>query len=399
MDLELLQKGLDYAKKKRKWVFILGISSYGAYKVYNLPCVVEKRHKLSRLFSALISVAEMVSDSADAIGILSKDMKQFLGSDSDQIPQSLKQLSKIAHSEEFSGTLTRITRASTAGIITAYHHESTGGGGPGFSDKVMDKLFSDAGGGFASAVVGSFARNMVTALLSEWQKGGASSKNDGSLPWWVEVACEDKCRELVGEFIGQFVSTAIAVYLEKTMDVNTYEEFFVGLTNPKHEARVRDMIACVCNNAVETCVKTSYHVWRTNSSASKQYSGYSDGFGGDEKGGVRGKPVVRRGAERNRESGWMRTMGSTLAVPGNRKFVLDVTGVVTFESVRSFLEVMMEKVSEGIKTSVDVVQQEVVEKGVEAVRYASVRSSAVTALCLTLCFNILNSPWILTPYS
>lgn len=397
MDLELLQNGLDYAKKKRKWVFLLGISSYGAYKVYNLPCVIEKRHKISKVFSALISVAEMVSDSADAIGILSKDLKQFLGSDSDQIPQSLKQLSKIAHSKEFSDTLTGITRASAAGIMTAYHHESTGGEG-GFSDKVMDKLFSGAGTGFASAVVGSFARNMVTALLSEWQKGG-ESKHDGSLPWWIEVACEDKCRELVGDFIGQFVSTAITVYLEKTMDVNTYEEFFVGLTNPKHEARVRDMIACVCNNAVETCVRTSYHVWRTNSSASKLYSGYSDGFGGHEKGGVRGRSVVRRAAEKNRESGWMRTMGSTLAVPDNRKFFLDVTGVVTFESVRSFLEVMMEKVSEGIKMSVDVVQQEVVEKGVEAVRYASGRSSAVTALCLTLCFNILNSPWILTPYS
>ncbi|KAL1537056.1 protein PHLOEM PROTEIN 2-LIKE A10-like [Salvia divinorum] len=392
MDLELLEKGLDYAKKKRKWAFLTGLTCYGVYKLY------KRRQRLSKFLAAFISVAEMVSDSADAIGMLSKDLKQFLASDSDQIPQSLMQLSKIAKSNEFSDTITRTTRATAVGILSAYSHESTAKGGDdhGFFDRVMDKLFSDAGAGFASAVAGSFARNTVMVLYSEWQRGGGGCDaviHDGaSVPWWIELVCEEKCRALVGTMIQQFVSTGLTVYLEKTMDVNAYEEFFAGLTNPKHEDRVREMLGYLCSNAVDTCVRTSYHVWRANSSAASKL--HFDGFGGDEKGGVRAKQV-RRAAERNRESGWMRTM----RVPGNRRLVLDVTGVATFESVRSFLEVVLEKVAEGVKTSVDVVQQEVVEKGVEAIRYASGRSSAVTALCLTLCFNILNSPWILTPYS
>lgn len=370
MDLELLERGLAYAKKKRKWAFLAALTCYGVYKLYNFPCVVKRRQTLSKLLAAFISVAQMVSDSADAIGILAKDLKHFLRSDSDQIPQSFKQLSKLARSDEFSDTLTRIMRASAVGILSAY---ATKGGDHDFHGRVVDKLFSEAGSGFASAVVGSFARNTVMALFSEWQQGGGSNAG------WIEVVCEDNCIELVGDMIRQFVSTAVTVYLEKTRDVNAYEEFFAGLTNPKQEGRVREMLVCVCNNAVDTCVRTSYHVWKANS---KLHS--------DEKGGsVRGMQL-RRAAERSQESGWMRAM----RVPGNRRLVLDATGVATFEGVWSFLEVVLEKVAEGV----DIVQQEVVEKGVEAIRYASGRSSAVTALYLTLCFNILNSPWILTHY-
>ncbi|GFP99941.1 protein phloem protein 2-like a10 [Phtheirospermum japonicum] len=333
----------------------------------------------------------MMSDSADTIGILSKDIKEFIQSDSNQIPQSLKQVSKIARSDEFSDSLTRITRAMTLGIIRGYRTESVKSGeSSNFSDTLLDKLFSEAGSGFTSLVIGSFARNFVMALYSEWKSNDDFQNNSK----WVDIACEDKCRELIGDCIRSFVSTAVAVYLDKTMSINTYDEIFAGLTNPKHEAKVRDMLVSVCNGAVETFIRTAYA--KSNSSYSKIID-FEDGFiSGDEKGGIRTK--LRRLKDKNQESGWARKMSSTLAVPSNRKFVLDVTGIVTFETVRSFLEFLLQKVSEGMKKSGDVVQQEVVDRGFEAIRCVSGKSSAVTTICLTLCLNILNSPWILAPY-
>ncbi|CAA0839707.1 Protein PHLOEM PROTEIN 2-LIKE A10 [Striga hermonthica] len=397
MELGLLgKKSLEQARRKRKWLAVmgaLGFTVYGAYRFYNSPSVVQQRQKLTKLVNAFVSLAEMMSDSADAVGILSRDLKQFLGSESDQIPQSLKQVAKIARSDEFSESLTRFSRAATLGILRGFHHESLSSGEGTF----LDKLFSEAGTGFASAVLGSFARNLVLALYLEWEN---ENKNGKSNPRWVEVACEDKCRQLIGDCVRSIVSTAVAVYLDRTAHINTYDEIFSGLTNPKHEARVKDMLVTLCNNAVETFIRTSKNASNANSPRynTSTYSrfDFEDGLSGDEKLKLISTTLhARRLRERNSEGGWSRKMCSAMAVPVNRKFVLDVTGLVTFEAVRSFLEFLLCRVAECMRKSMGAVHEEVFDKGVEVVRYVGSRSSAVTALCLTLCLNILNSPWIL----
>ncbi|KAL0368924.1 UNVERIFIED_CONTAM: protein PHLOEM PROTEIN 2-LIKE A10 [Sesamum calycinum] len=197
----------------------------------------------------------------------------------------------------------------------------------------MDKLMSSAGTGFVSVIVGSFARNLVMGFYANGGASEGSSENghldasfvkssSSTLPGWLDVVVsDDKCRVLVADCIKSFVSTAVAVYLDKTMDVNFYDEMFSGLTNPKHQNKVTDVLVSLCNGAVETLVKTSHQ-----------------------------------------NSGWIDSVSSTLAVPSNRKFVLDVTGRVTFETVRSVIQFILWKLSEGLKTSVNAVHDEVAER-------------------------------------
>ncbi|KAK6923168.1 hypothetical protein RJ641_011472 [Dillenia turbinata] len=413
MDSTVVKMGLDLSRIKKKWIFLFaafGFTGYGAYRVYNLPSMVKKRRRLMKLFGALISVAEMVSDSAEAIGVISKDMKEFLQSDSDQIPNSLKQISKIANSDEFSETLVRITRALTIGVLRAYKSQyrverkiqenSTSG----FSDRVMDKLFSTAGSGFASVVVGSFARNLAMGFYSENEVKQFDSESEGSLPKWVHAFCNEKGRRLVGDCIQLFVSTAVAVYLDKTMHINFYDELFAGLTNPKHETKVRDMLVFVCNAAVETLVNTSHGVMtgpnqNPNSGGGQHLiSLRKERHVGQEGFGARmrfWKSLEDQNG--NQFGGWIKKMSSTLTVPSNRKLVLDVTSRITFETVRSFLEVLMEKFTEFLRMSVDVAHEVFIDRGLEAVRYVTVRSSVVATVCLSLCLHILDSAWIFVP--
>lgn len=410
-DLKLLRKGLDYTRRNRNWVVALGalgVTGYGAYRAYYSPSMVRKRKRFLKLISAFVSLAEMVADSADVIGIVSKDLKEFISSDSDHIPRSLKQISKIAKSDEFSRSIVKVTSALTVGVVRGYQQETaengvSGAANSGLFDQVLDKLFTDAGSGFASVIVGSFARNLVLAYCSDKKGNATDSGIEHSDPGWVDVLCQDKCRELIGNCIQLFVSTAVAVYLDRTMNINTYNEIFSGLTNPKHETKMRDMLVAICSGAIGTFVKTSHQVLTNGDmdTTSEIYSSMPLSF----------KAKKFWDEDENMYTGWTNKVSSTLAVPRNRRFILDLTGRVTFESVRSFLEFLLEKLYECVRKSIDVVQEEVVtlrrsvdviqeevvDRSSEACRYVSGKSSIAVSVCLALCLHILNGPWILVP--
>ncbi|XP_010550321.1 PREDICTED: protein PHLOEM PROTEIN 2-LIKE A10 isoform X3 [Tarenaya hassleriana] len=363
MDLGLGKKGLDFALRNKKWI-LLAASGYGALRVYHSPSVSRKRKRISKVLGALLNLVEAASDSAEAISVISKDLTAFLRSDSDQIPNSLKQISKIAKSDEFNSSLIRFTQAMTLGLLHGYRLDSKNDEhGSGFTDRVMDKLFSRAGTGFASAVVGSFARNMVVALCSD-EFSGKSSVSESK---WVNAICSDESRKLIGDCVQMFVSTAVAVYLDKTMHVNVFDDLFSGMTNPKHERRVKEALISVCNGAVETFVRAARQA--PGDSASTRSFGF------------------------RKEKTWINRLSASLSVPSNRRFVIDLTGRITFETIRSLLEILFDKFNNGMASCVE----SVIETGSEATRYAKVKSSVLYSLCLSLCLQIVEAPWLLAP--
>lgn len=401
MDLQLVKKGLDFSKKKKKLLLLLAacsFTSYSIYRAYRLPLVAHKRKRVLKLLGALFSVTEAVSDSAEAIGIVSREMKDFLLSESDQIPNSLKQISKIVSSKELSGSVVNVTQAVTVGTLRGYKLHSRRDDGANenssFMNQVMDKLFTPAGSGFASAIVGSFARNLVMAFYTEAQSVRASLSDSPNLvPKWVdEVCCNDKFTEMIGDCVHLFVSTAVSVYLDKTMNINTFDDFFTGLTNPKHEKEVKGMLLAVSNGATETLVRTSHQVLTSSDPSSQLPLAIHKSSGRNEIG-----LSSRNSLAEVKNHRLVDRMSSTLAVPGNRRFFLDLTGRVSFEMVRSFLEILLEKIHEALRRSSDVVCEAVVNSSVEVARYVSAKSSAIATICLSSCLHILDSVWIMVP--
>lgn len=403
MDSELVKRGLDFSRRRRKWLILaglIGISGYGAYRVYHMPSVARKRERMLKLFQSLASMAELASDSAETMTIVSRDLKEFLNSDADEIPNSLKQLSKIARSEEFSDSVARVCQSMTVGILRGYKVENSTNeiqesGSSGFPDRLMDKMMSSAGTGFVSVVIGSFARNLVLGFYGNSGEYSSDDKMTSStLPSWVSVVTDDKCRVLVADCIKTFVSTAVTVYLDKTMDVNLYDEVFSALTNPKHQNNVVDILASLCNGAVETLVKTSHHVLTASKqNPVKRSSDSCSIVDPSEASNLENK----NGYVDVQNMGWVSSVSSTLAVPSNRKFVLDLTGRVTFETIRSVIEFFLWKITEGLKRSMNVVHDEVVGRGFEVVRYVGAKSYVILTICLALFLHILGSTRVMLP--
>ncbi|KAG2263511.1 hypothetical protein Bca4012_014582 [Brassica carinata] len=365
MDLALSKRGFNFALRNKKWI-LLAATGYGAFKLYHS----QKRKRISKLFALLFNLVEAASHSAEAVSVIAKDLTEFLRSDSDQIPNSFKQISKLAKSDELNSSLIGLTQAVTVGLLRGSGDDDESGSG--FADRVMDKLSTKAGTGFASAIVGSFARNLVVALYSSSSSGESSSIfSDSKLR---DAICSEDGRKLIGDCVQCFVSTAVSVYLDETRGVNVFDDLFAGLTNPKHEEKVKQTLVTVCNGAVETFVRASRRqATEPGSDRSLSKTMMTVGF----------KPIPT----------WIDRVSSTLSVPSNRKYVVDLTGRVTFETVRSLLEVLVERANGKVESYVEKVR----ERGNETRRYVRVKSSLLHSLCLSMCLQIVEAPWILTP--
>ncbi|KAG2267718.1 hypothetical protein Bca52824_062273 [Brassica carinata] len=352
------EKSLFSPRRRRKWLIFIsisGLSGYALHKFYHSPSIARKRKRLAKFLTAIVSVTESISDSAETISLVSRDLKTFLDSDSDHIPNTLKQISKIVNSNEFTDSLSNVSQALTIGVSRGYNNLESGPD-PGTSvvDKVIDKAFSEAGSGFLSVLVGSFAKNLVLGFYGD---------SDSSA--WVNLLCDDKCRELLSDCIQRFTSTAVSVYLDKTMEINAYDQIFQGLTNPKHQDSVKEVLVSVCNGALQTLVKTSHEVF-TSSSRSSTVIEEEDEF---------------------KSNGWT----NAISVPSNRRFMFDVTGRVTLETAKSVIEFVMMKTLQVFRKSFEVVQEEVTERGRQVVRYVGAKSSVIVTLCLALYLHIIST--------
>ncbi|CAN6209229.1 unnamed protein product [Urochloa humidicola] len=359
---------LAFARRRRRWLLWAG-GAAACYLIYRHPAVAARRRRLARLASALASLA-------DAAAAVASDLAAFLRSDSDAVPQTLRQISKLAASPEASASASALSGALAAGVLRGYHAASGPGSpenGAAFSDRVLDRVLSPDGERLASAVAGSFGRHLVLAFYSAPPQPSAEGASPES---WVDALTTRRCQRAIRSWVEVFTATAVGVFIDKTIHINTYDQLFAAATNPAYGARLQELFIALCSASVETLVKTSHGVL---SSANSTGGDANASANSSSNGGV--------------GEGCVATVSSALAVPSNRKLVLDLTGRATFEAVRSFLEFVLWKLHAGTRAGGDAA----IGAGLQALRHMSDRSMVIATICIALCLHILNGTWLLVP--
>jgi hypothetical protein len=353
---------LVFSHRRRRWILCAGAAA-AAYLIYHHPSVAARRRRISRLTSALSSLA-------DAVAAVAADLAAFLRSDSDVLPPTLTQLSKLASSPEASASASALSGALTAGVLRGYNSASgpASGAEVPLSDRLVEKLFSPEGERLVSAVAGSFGRDLLLAFYSV-----PADPSESSTVSWVDVVTRGSCRRAIRSWVEVFTATAVGVFIDKTIHINTYDQICAAATNPAYDARLQELLVALCSASIETLVKTSHGVL-SNTTGNANGSSSSSGNGGSRE-------------------GWTETVSSALAVPGNRKLALDLTGRATFEAVRSFLEFVLWRLHDGAKAGADAT----VRAGLCALRSMSERSMLIAAICIVLCLYVLNGTWLLSP--
>ncbi|EER91839.1 protein PHLOEM PROTEIN 2-LIKE A10 [Sorghum bicolor] len=341
-------------------------AGYGLYRLY--------RHHRRRIVAAL--------SLADAVSQVGSDLAEFLRSDSDQVPRSLLQLSKLAASEPVSSAASSLSESLASGVLRAIshqrqlHQQQQQNPQTPLQDRILDRLLSPEGAGFASAVVGSFARNLVLSSCD----ARTADAGDREEPRWLAALCSATGKEAAADLVRVFVSTAVAAYLDRTAAVRTNSQLLAGLSDPRHEAKVKDLAVSVCNGAVETFLRTSRQLAKEASDARTEAA------------------AMERVVDDSDSSNCViQKVSSTLAAPSNRRFVLDVTGRVTAETVRSFLDFLAQRMSDGARKSIVIARDEVAERGLVAVKYLGAKSMAIFTISLALCMHILMGTRFLLP--
>ncbi len=282
------------------------------------------------------------------------------------------------------------------------------GVGNGLVDRLLNKLFSEAGKGFASVVVASATRSLVVSVMEQFNLLRNSTNQSANrderadvLSFLMDFASSTKNRVLIMDCIQTFVATAVSVYLDRTKDVNIFDDMIAGIVKPEHQGPVTELLTSVCSSSIETLVRTSQevlafggksthplnenlanqaqhpasslirplkqeekilHMSGVFPSALDENSASSSTTGRDPDKATfvhrqgqhlsnNNKPLVviptaflNDGHQKRDEAAFMSgidALSRVLAVPSNRKLIMEVAGTMTSEGVRSFIEVLI----------------------------------------------------------
>jgi len=233
---------------------------------------------------ALKNVVETASDTAESLRTLARDAREFLSSDSEVVPQSIRQAIKLASCEETQEAVQANVQATLKGVLNQTRDPnaaaedssspsssaSTSGRSaeedavdapPGALKKrkasttstmlatTLEKVFSKKGSGFFSIIAASVARQTIQTLM----ENASEQTSDGeAFEKYRDLLLSEEGKQFISDLLVTLVVESTAVYMDKTVHINYYDQILESAIKPQHKSFVENLCVKLCRVWTET---------------------------------------------------------------------------------------------------------------------------------------------------
>ncbi len=248
--------------RRRTWVVAGTASVAGAvllYKLYHSERVARAWRQYQRLVLAFSSYNQTFLTGAEISAAISNDLKSFLQSDSQELPQSLRQLAQLFQAEETQAATSSIAAATIRGIMSATQH--TGASPSGGLDSVLSALTSEKGHSLVSLAVSVAARTSTRTYCECVERSATAAKvseeatgvlADTLVQQVLRFACTPEGERLCMMGVTNFVTNATSVYCQNLEGTNFWSDLFAAMVKPEHKQVAGHMTRCFVNELANT---------------------------------------------------------------------------------------------------------------------------------------------------
>ncbi|DBA79056.1 hypothetical protein WJX77_006265 [Trebouxia sp. C0004] len=247
---------------RRTWVVAGTASVAGAvllYKLYHSERIARAWRQYQTLVLAFSSYNQTFLAGAEISAAISNDLKSFLQSDSQELPQSLRQLAQLFQAEETQAATSSIAAATIRGIMSAT--QRTGASASGGLDSVLGALTSETGHSLVSLAVSVAARTSTRTYCECIERSAAAAKAseqatgvlaDTIVQQVLRFACTPEGERLCMMGVTNFVTNATSVYCQNLEGTNFWSDLFAAMVKPEHKQVAGHMTRCFVNELANT---------------------------------------------------------------------------------------------------------------------------------------------------
>eukprot|EP00879_Flechtneria_rotunda_P001786 GHRR01001950.1.p1 GENE.GHRR01001950.1~~GHRR01001950.1.p1 ORF type:complete len:522 (+),score=155.03 GHRR01001950.1:174-1739(+) len=287
------QQEANWLRRHRHYVVIAFAATAGtvaAYKVYRSERLKSTQKVLQQAAETFVKYSDAAATAGDILAIISDDIRQFLSSNADEVPNSLRQLSKLAQSQQVQDSLAACVSSAVKGMLAAT--QGAEGEQASVIDKVIEAVLSDRGHSLVGLAIRTAAQQSTETVCHAVRQGIEATftssrrhngRNNGStassaagspqcnghaqhnavglqlsLASVIAVLRSPQLLGLIDSLVSTTIGSAVGAYMDRAGSADIFASLLDALAKPGNKEVIVDILSSVsstfCREMAAACV-------------------------------------------------------------------------------------------------------------------------------------------------